>query len=53
MEVLKQENVMSTNCALCILEGCVLWSCFATGFAGGACTGLRAGSIMFLQGNNM
>ena len=51
MEVLKQENVMSTNCArfgrMCAVTG------FITGFAGGACTGLRAGSIMFLQGNNM
>ena len=51
MEVLKQENVMSTNHArfgrLCVLAG------FTTGFAGGACIGLRVGSIMFLQGNNM
>ena len=51
MEVLKPENVMSTNHAhfprLCVVAG------FATGFAGGACTGLRAGSIIFLQGNNM
>ena len=51
MEVLKQENVMSTNRArfgrLCALAS------FTTGFAGGACTGLRVGSIMFLQGNNM
>ena len=51
MEVLKPKNVMSTHCArfprLCAVAG------FATGFAGGACTGLRVGSIMFLQGNNM
>ena len=46
MDVLKPENVMSTNRAhfprLCVAAG------FATGFAGGACTGLQAGSIMFL-----
>ena len=51
MEVLKQENVISTNCAhfprLCDAAS------FATGFAGGACIGFPAGSIMFLQGNNM
>ena len=51
MEVLKQENVISTNRAgfprLCVAAG------FATGFAGGACTGFRVGSIMFLQGNNV
>ena len=51
MEVLKQENVISTNCArfprLCVMAG------FAVGFAGGACIGFRAGSIMFLQGNNV
>ena len=51
MEVLKQENVMSTNRAHfgrpCVLAG------FTTGFAAGACTGIRAGSIMFLQGNKM
>ena len=51
MEVLKQENVIRTNRArfprLCVAAG------FATGFAGGACTGFQAGSIMFLQGNNV
>ena len=51
MEVLKQENVMSTNHAcfgmLCVLAG------FTTGFACWASTGLRAGSIMFLQGNSV
>ena len=51
MEVLKQENVISTNRAcfprLCVVAG------FATGLVGGACTGFRAGSIMFLQGNNV
>ena len=51
MEVLKQENVISTNRAhfprLCVAAG------FATGFVGGACIGFRAGSIMFLQGNNV
>ena len=51
MEVLKQENVISTNRAcfprLCVAAG------FATAFAGGACIGFQVGSIMFLQGNNV
>ena len=51
MEVLKPENVMSTNHAhfprLCVVAS------FSTGFTSGACTGLRVGLIMFLQGNNM
>ena len=42
---------MSTNCAHfgipCVLAG------FTTGFACGASTGLRAGSIIFLQGNSV
>ena len=51
MKVLKQENVVSTNHAcfgrLCAVTG------FITGFTGGACTGLRVGSIMLLQGNSV
>ena len=51
VEVLKQENVINTNRAhlprLRVVAG------FAAGFVGGACTGFRAGSIMFLQGNNV
>ena len=51
MEVLKQENVISTNHARFgmprVLAG------FTTGFACGASTGLRAGSIIFLQGNSV
>ena len=49
VEVLKQENVGNTNCArlprLRVVAG------FAAGFVSGTCTGFRAGSIMFLQGN--
>ena len=49
MEVLKQEDVINTNRArlprLRVVAG------FAAGFIGGACTGFRVGSIMFLQGN--
>ena len=49
VEVLKQENVGNTNHAhlprLHVVAG------FAAGFIGGTCTGFRAGSIMFLQGN--
>ena len=49
MEVLKQEDVINTNRAhlprLRVVAG------FAAGFIGGTCTGFRAGSIMFLQGN--
>ena len=51
MEVLKQEDVINTNHArlprLRVVTG------FAAGFIGGACTGFRAGLIMFLQGNNV
>ena len=51
MEVLKQENVINTNRA-CLPRLRVVAG-FAAGFIGGACTGFRAGSIMFLQGNNV
>ena len=51
VEVLKQEDVTNTNRArlprLHVVAG------FAAGCVGGACTGFRVGSIMFLQGNNV
>ena len=51
VEVLKPENVINTNHAR--LPRLHVVASFAAGFIGGACTGFRAGSIMFLQGNIM